>query len=37
MIEFVVRVGPLEAWAAELWTPEGTTYYEMSVACTQLT
>ena len=37
MIEFAVRVEPPEAWAAELWTAGGTTYYERSVAFTRLT
>ena len=30
-IEFAVRVDPAEAWAADLWTDGGTTFYEWSV------
>ena len=30
IIDFAVRVDPPEAWAAELWTSGGTTYYEWS-------
>jgi hypothetical protein len=30
-IDFAVRVDPPEAWAADLWTEGGTTYYEWSV------
>ena len=31
-IDFAVRVDPPEAWAADLWTTGGTTYYEFSIA-----
>ena len=30
-IDFAVRVDPPEAWAADLWTDGGTTYYEFSI------
>ena len=30
-VDFAVRVDPPEAWAADIWTDGGTTYYEWSI------
>ena len=35
-IDFAVRVDPPEAWAADLWTDGGTTYYEFSIQVLRL-